>query len=54
MIGGMLHTRIDALMFGCWAALEPQARPGLSILRALASPAVARLPHFSPLSAPRS
>jgi peptidoglycan/LPS O-acetylase OafA/YrhL len=46
MIGGMLHTRIDALMFGCWAGLERQARPGSSILRALASPAVAAAAAF--------
>jgi peptidoglycan/LPS O-acetylase OafA/YrhL len=40
-ITAMLHLRGDALMIGCWAALEQEARPASRILAFLARPATA-------------
>ncbi len=37
-ITSMLHLRVDALMIGCWAALEREARPSSRILELLARP----------------
>jgi peptidoglycan/LPS O-acetylase OafA/YrhL len=40
-ITSMLHLRIDALMIGCWAALELAERPDSRVLNWLAQPRVA-------------
>jgi len=40
-ITAMLHLRVDALMIGCWAALEQEAHPGSRILEFLARPKTA-------------
>jgi len=40
-ITSMLHLRIDALMVGCWAALEQDARPASRVLGFLERPASA-------------
>ena len=40
-IAAMLHLRGDALMIGCWAALEQEARPASRVLKFLARPTTA-------------